>query len=105
MFNEVNVPVLGVVENMSYFDAGDGKRVAMFGTGGGQKLALEAGVELLGELPIDPRVAECGDNGEPMVAKYPDSEMAAAYKALALRVMDASARAASSATELPAVEL
>jgi ATP-binding protein involved in chromosome partitioning len=105
MFREVNVPVLGVVENMSYYDAGDGKRVAIFGQGGGQKLASEAGVEVLGELPIDPRVAECGDAGEPMVAKHPDSPMAAAYRALALRVMDASARAAGSATELPAVEL
>src|SRR5262249_37080002 len=67
------VPVLGVVENMSYMLGEDGKHVSIFGQGGGKKLATEAKAPFLGEIPIDPRVAECGDHGEPIVQKHPDS--------------------------------
>src|SRR5437588_7677869 len=83
MFRQVRVPVLGIVENMSYFVGEDGKRYEIFRHGGGQKLAAEAGVPFLGEIPIDPRVAESGDSGDPIVHKYPDSPVAAAYRALA----------------------
>jgi ATP-binding protein involved in chromosome partitioning len=86
MFRQVRVPVLGIVENMSYFVGEDGKRYEIFRHGGGNKLASEAGVPFLGELPIDPRVAECGDVGEPIVQKYPDSAVGRAYQALANRV-------------------
>jgi ATP-binding protein involved in chromosome partitioning len=87
MFRQVRVPVLGIVENMSYFIGEDGKRYDIFRHGGGKKLAQEAGVPLLGEIPIDPRVAECGDTGDPIVHKYPDSGVAKAYQALAVTVM------------------
>jgi ATP-binding protein involved in chromosome partitioning len=87
MFEEVRVPVLGIVENMSYLDI-NGQQMRIFGQGGGAKLAAEAGVPSLGELPIDPRVAECGDCGEPIVRKYPDSPVAKAYIALAQRVVN-----------------
>src|SRR3954465_14079120 len=83
MFRQVRVPVLGIVENMSYFVGGDGKRYEIFRHGGGRKLAQEAGVPFLGEVPIDPQVAECGDTGDPIVHKYPDSGVARAYLALA----------------------
>ena len=83
MFRQVRVPVLGIVENMSYFIGEDGKRYELFGHGGGQKLAAEMHVPFLGEIPIDPRVAECGDAGDPIVHKYPDSPAAKAYLALA----------------------
>ncbi|MCS6852309.1 MAG: Mrp/NBP35 family ATP-binding protein [Gemmataceae bacterium] len=83
MFRQVRVPVLGIVENMSYFIGADGQRYDIFRHGGGRKLAAEAGVPLLGEIPIDPRVAECGDTGEPIVRKYPDSPVAKAYLELA----------------------
>src|SRR3954469_7486231 len=73
MFRQVRVPVLGIVENMSYFVGDDGKRYDIFRHGGGQRLAAEAGVHFLGEIPIDARVAECGDNGTPIVVKHPDS--------------------------------
>src|SRR5216683_1187671 len=79
MFRTVKVPVLGIVENMSYFTGDDGKRYEIFRHGGGQKLAADAGVPFLGEIPIDPRVAECSDAGDPIVHKYPDSEAAKAY--------------------------
>jgi ATP-binding protein involved in chromosome partitioning len=75
MFNRVNVPVLGVVENMSYFIAPDtGKRYDIFGSGGGEKICKELSVELLGGIPIDPRIRVGGDNGVPMVYDLPDTE-------------------------------
>lgn len=83
MFKQVRVPVLGIVENMSYFVGEDGKRYEIFRHGGGRKLANDAGVPLLGEIPIDPRVAECGDTGDPIVRKYPDSPVGKAYLELA----------------------
>jgi ATP-binding protein involved in chromosome partitioning len=103
MFGEVRVPILGIVENMSYFEDATGKKTAIFGVGGGQKLAKESNVLFLGELPIDPRVAECGDNGEPIVRKYPDSPVAKAYVQLAQAV--AAAANVSDASSLPHVQL
>lgn len=86
MFNQVRVPVLGIVENMSYFIGDGGKRYEIFRHGGGQKLAQEAGVPFLGEIPIDPAVAECGDTGEPIVHKHPDNAVSKTYLALATTV-------------------
>src|SRR5918993_2865905 len=103
MFRQLKTPVLGVIENMSYFVGDDGKRYEIFRHGGGRRLAAEAGVPFLGEVPIDPRVAECGDGGEPIVARYPDSPVAQAYLALATAVMDAAARDGTSG--LPEVQL
>jgi ATP-binding protein involved in chromosome partitioning len=105
MFNEVRVPVIGIIENMSYFLGADGKRYSIFGTGGGKKLANEAGVPLLGEIPIDPQVAECGDQGEPIVRKYPNSAAAAAYLQLASVVISEAARNAAGNQTLPEVML
>jgi ATP-binding protein involved in chromosome partitioning len=103
MFREVRVPVLGIVENMSYFVGEDGKRYEIFRHGGGKKLAQAAGVPFLGELPIDPRVAECGDQGEPIVHRYPDSPVAKAYLALAETVVRELGKARG--PELPEAEL
>jgi ATP-binding protein involved in chromosome partitioning len=87
MFRQVRVPVLGIIENMSYFIGEDGKRYEIFRHGGGHKLAAAAGVPFLGEIPIDPRVAECGDTGDPMVHRYPDSPIAQSYRDLAKTVV------------------
>jgi ATP-binding protein involved in chromosome partitioning len=87
MFREVRVPVLGIVENMSYFIGEDGKRYEIFRHGGGKKLAQTAGVPFLGEIPIDPRVVECGDNGDPIVHKHPDVPVSKAYLTLAQTVI------------------
>lgn len=77
MFNRVNVPVLGVIENMSYFIAPDtGKKYDIFGSGGGEKISKELNVEFLGGIPIDPRIRKGGDNGIPMDYDQPDSEYA-----------------------------
>ena len=74
MFERVNVPVLGVVENMSYFIAPDtGNKYDIFGSGGGEKICKELNTTLLGGIPIDPRIRQGGDNGVPMVFGIPDS--------------------------------
>jgi ATP-binding protein involved in chromosome partitioning len=104
MFREVRVPVLGIVENMSYFMGEDGKRYDIFRHGGGKKLAEAAGVPFLGEIPIDPRIAECGDAGEPMVHRYPDSPITAAYMRLAESVI-AQLDRVEGGPELPEVQM
>src|SRR5438445_1770757 len=86
MFRQVHVPILGIVENMSYFIGEDGKRYEIFRHGGGKKLADEGNTPFLGEIPIDPRVAECGDSGQPIVQKHPDSPIARSYQELAKTV-------------------
>jgi len=105
MFRQVRVPVLGIVENMSYFVGSDGQRYEIFRTGGGgRKLAQEADVPYLGDIPIDPRVAECGDKGDPIVHKYPDSPIAKSYLALATTVTQELARISKPA-ELPTLQM
>jgi ATP-binding protein involved in chromosome partitioning len=75
MFERVNVTILGLVENMSYFIAPDtGKRYDIFGNGGGKKAAEEMGIPFLGEIPINPLIREGGDNGKPIVIADPDCE-------------------------------
>lgn len=104
MFNQVRVPVLGIVENMSCFVAEDRSKHYIFGHGGGRKLADSAGVPFLGEIPIDPRVTECGDAGEPIVQRYIDSPAAKAFLTLAKTVAE-QATAAPTAEPLPEVQL
>jgi ATP-binding protein involved in chromosome partitioning len=104
MFRQVRVPVLGIVENMSYFVGDDGKRYDIFRHGGGKKLATDAGVPFLGEIPIDPRVAECGDSGNPMVRQHPDSAVGKSYFDLAATVARELARTGAQ-PELPGLKL
>ena len=88
MFERTAVPVLGIVENMSYFENPEtGKPIALFGSGGGERLAKECDLPLLGQVPIDPRIQEGGDTGRPIVAAEPDSKAAKAITAIAERVM------------------
>src|SRR5262245_28891742 len=104
MFRQVHVPVLGIVENMSFFVGEDGKRYEIFRHGGGRKLAEAAGVPFLGDIPIEPKVAECGDQGDPIVHKYPDSAVAKAYLALATSVSQEITKAGPQ-QELPGLQL
>ncbi|HVZ49194.1 MAG TPA: Mrp/NBP35 family ATP-binding protein [Gemmatimonadaceae bacterium] len=83
MFERVGVPILGVVENMSWYEAPDGQRLPLFGAGGGARLALELGVPLLGEVPLHQAVREGGDGGTPIVASAPDTAAARALTAVA----------------------
>jgi len=104
MFRQVKVPVLGIVENMSYFVGDDGKRYEIFRHGGGEKLAREADVPFLGDVPLDPRVAECGDAGDPIVHRYPETPIAKAYLALATKVAEELTKAGAP-EELPGLDL
>lgn len=80
MFQRVNVPILGIVENMSYFIAPDtGKKYNIFGNGGGEKLAAELHLKLLGQIPINQSIREGGDAGKPVVISEPDSEQAKTF--------------------------
>ncbi|MDQ3985763.1 MAG: Mrp/NBP35 family ATP-binding protein [Actinomycetota bacterium] len=78
MARKVNLTVSGVIENMSWFTGRDGYRYDIFGSGGGELLAQELGVPLLGKIPLVPELREGGDNGVPIVVAEPDSEAAGA---------------------------
>ena len=86
MFQKLQVPVLGVVENMSYLELPDGTIMDIFGSGGGKALAEHAGVPFLGSIPIDPKVREGSDEGVPIVVSDPDSKVAQAFVELAERL-------------------
>ena len=101
MFEKVAVPVLGIVENMSYFVPPDlpDRRYYIFGKDGGKRVADELGVDFLGEVPIDPRVVEGGDLGKPIVSFAPESDAAQAFRHIAGEV---ARRLAVLATRTPA---
>ncbi len=80
MFQKVNVPLLGLVENMSFFVCGHcGTRTEIFSTGGGEQAAAQLGIPFLGRVPIDPAIRAGGDSGEPVIVAAPDSPVAAAF--------------------------
>jgi len=82
----VKIPVRGVIENMSWFTGDDGKRYEIFGSGGGQELADQLGVPLLGKLPLVPELREGGDDGVPITVAEPDSEAAQLFHEMARRI-------------------
>lgn len=89
MLKKVGIPILGVVENESYFTCdGCDKRHEIFGAGGGQKVAEFAEAPLLGQLPMDPAVREWSDAGTPIVQAAPQSAVAAAFRSVAERMAD-----------------
>lgn len=73
MFQELDVPILGIIENMSYLELPSGEKMDIFGSGGGEKLAAMTGVQYIGSIPIDPEVRKGGDNGIPVVISHPES--------------------------------
>jgi ATP-binding protein involved in chromosome partitioning len=85
MFEKVKVPVLGILENMSYFVPPDlpDRKYHIFGEGGGKRISEELGIDFLGEVPIDPRVVEGGDKGQPIVIGAPETPVAKAFTELA----------------------
>ncbi len=86
MAAKVNLPVRGVIENMSWFTGDDGKRYEIFGSGGGEELANELEVPLLARIPLVPTLREGGDDGRPIAAVDPDSEAGRAFHALAAEI-------------------
>jgi len=103
MFRRVEVPVLGIVENMSYFIAPDtGKRYDIFGHGGARAEAERLGVPFLGEVPLTMDVRETSDAGTPVVVSNPDGDQARTYRAIAEQVVER-LRAENTAAAAPAI--
>jgi len=86
MFKELNVPILGVIENMSYLELPDGQKMEIFGSGGGEKLAAKEEVEFLGKIPMEASVRIGGDQGVPVVVSLPDSPSAKIMNNFATRL-------------------
>jgi ATP-binding protein involved in chromosome partitioning len=87
MFDRLQVPVFGIIENMSYFEAPDtGKRYEIFGHGGARAAAEELGLEFLGEIPLDPATREASDAGVPVTEAAPDSPAGKAFMAVAEKI-------------------
>jgi ATP-binding protein involved in chromosome partitioning len=87
MFRKVDVPILGIVENMSYFTCGKcGERTEIFSHGGARREADRLGVPLLGEVPIDPKIRAGADAGVPIVAGEPDSPQSAEFRRIAAAI-------------------
>ncbi len=88
MFQKVNVPLLGIVENMSHFICGHcGERTEIFSYGGGERAAEKLGIPFLGRIPIDPAIRDGGDSGHPIVTADPASPQAAAFREIARKIM------------------
>ena len=83
MFNKVNVPILGIIENMSYFTAPNGERVEIFGHGGGREEAVRQNLPFLGEVPIFTEIREAGDRGVPVVVSAPNHPAGQAFLQIA----------------------
>ena len=89
MFNKLNIPILGIVENMSYLDMPDvDGKIDIFGRGGGRRMAEKFEVPFLGEIPIDPRIRIGGDNGTPIVESDPQSAASKAFFEIADRILE-----------------
>jgi len=86
MFKQLEVPILGVVENMSYLDLPDGTRMDLFGSGGGESLAQATETTFLGKIPIDQNVRIGGDSGKPIVVSHPDSVVAQAFTDISQKI-------------------
>ena len=86
MFQELKVPILGVIENMSYLETPSGEKMDIFGSGGGEKLAAMTGVPFIGSIPIDPEVRIGGDAGIPVVLSHPDSPVSVVLNDIAEKV-------------------
>ncbi|MFZ9930869.1 MAG: Mrp/NBP35 family ATP-binding protein [Ilumatobacteraceae bacterium] len=88
MAAKVGLPVKGIIENMSWFTGDDGKRYELFGSGGGAELAEELGVPLLGQLPLVQALREGGDDGKPIAAVAPESELGRAFHEIARKIAE-----------------
>jgi ATP-binding protein involved in chromosome partitioning len=86
MFRQLNVPILGVVENMGYLELPDGTRLDIFGSGGGEQLSKQAGVPFFGTIPMDAAVRVGGDNGKPVIVENPQSPAALALCHIAQQI-------------------
>jgi len=102
MFKTLEVPILGIIENMSYLELPDGTRMDIFGSGGGEHLAQSTDTTFLGCVPMDQNVRIGGDTGKPIVVSHPDSPVAQALTGIAQQIAaKVSVAALSSKNEVP----
>lgn len=105
MFEKVNVPVLGIVENMSYYSNPDGSKDHIFGEGGGKKLSEEMGITFLGEIAINTAVRIGGDEGKPIVLGNPESTEAKQFVSIARDLAEQVKNRARTQPKLPVIEI
>ncbi len=105
MFRTLNVPILGVIENMSYLTLPDGSKMDVFGQGGGEALANHYDVPFLGSIPMNPKVRISSDSGRPIVATDPEADAAKALKQLAESVAAHISVAALSGNNAPTIDV
>lgn len=106
MFRQLDVPIIGVVENMSYLELPDGQIMDIFGSGGGKKMADEAQVKYLGQVPMDPAVRQGGDAGEPISISQPESKVTQALKEIsAITALEAGLIALKSQQEILSISI
>jgi len=102
MFRTLEVPILGIIENMSYLELPDGTRMDIFGSGGGERLAAATEANFLGKIPLEQNVRIGGDSGKPIVISHPDSVAAKALTGLAQKIAaQVSVAALSAKNEMP----
>jgi len=106
MFQKVNVPLLGIIENMSFFVCGHcGERTEIFSFAGGERAAKKFDIPFLGRIPLDPAIRECSDAGTPIVVANPDSPQSKAFVGIAAALRnqiesDAGGKAGSSVSDM-----
>lgn len=92
MFNKLEIPIAGVIENMGPMELPDGKTLDIFGEGGGEKMALAYGLPFLGRIPLDPEIRVDGDSGVPIVIKSPQSKPAMLFSKIACELASFTSR-------------
>jgi ATP-binding protein involved in chromosome partitioning len=88
MFRTMEVPILGIVENMSYLELADGSQMDIFGRGGGESLSETCGTRFLGSVPLDPEIRQGGDEGVPLLIAHPESAAAQAFSSVIEGLLD-----------------
>jgi ATP-binding protein involved in chromosome partitioning len=105
MFQKVNVPVLGIIENMSYYNNPDGTKEYIFGQGGGEKLSNELGVSFLGEIALNTEIRKGGDEGNPVVLRNPESEESVRFVNIARNLSEIAKESSNKVNVQPLIEL
>ncbi len=88
MFDKLKVPILGIVDNMSYFEANDGEKYNIFGEGGVEKVAKDYEKKFIGKIPINIDLREAADTGKPLVEKNPDHEISKIFVDIAKKIKE-----------------
>jgi ATP-binding protein involved in chromosome partitioning len=105
MFQKVNVPTLGIIENMSYFVNPDKTKEYIFGKGGGEKMGIEYDIPLLGEIPIATKIREFGDSGKPVVFSEPESDISRKFKSMSIELIKSINQRNSLDSDKPKLEI